>query len=44
MATKKKLLQAAAGTAAASGGGRGLYREKGFSTQDYEGKGSYPVI
>jgi len=44
MATKKKLLQAAAGTAAASGGAGGLNVEDVFSTYLYEGNGSSQVI
>jgi len=44
MATKKKLLQAAAGTAAASGGAGGLNVEDVFSTYLYEGNGSVQVI
>jgi len=44
MATKKKLLQAAAGTAAASGGAGGLNVEDVFSTYLYEGNGSAQVI
>ena len=43
MATKKKLLQAAAGTAAAGGAG-GLNVEDVFSTYLYEGNGSAQVI
>lgn len=44
MATKKKLLQAAAGTAAASGGAGGLNVEQVFSTYLYDGNGSSQVI
>lgn len=44
MATKKKLLQAAAGTAAASGGAGGLNVEQVFSTYLYEGSGSALAI
>jgi len=44
MATKKKLLQAAAGTAAASGGAGGLNVEDVFSTYLYEGNGSAQTI
>jgi len=44
MATKKKLLQAAAGTAAASGGAGALNVEDVFSTYLYEGNGSAQVI
>jgi len=44
MATKKKLLQAAAGTAAASGGAGGLNVEDVFSTYLYEGNGSTQTI
>ena len=44
MATKKKLLQAAAGTAAASGGAGGLNVEDVFSTYLYEGNGSSQAI
>ena len=44
MATKKKLLQAAAGTAAASGGAGGLNVESLFSTYLYEGNGSSQTI
>ena len=44
MATKKKLLQAAAGTAAASGGAGGLNVEQVFSTYLYEGNGSALAI
>ena len=44
MATKKKLLQAAAGTAAASGGAGALNVEDVFSTYLYEGNGGTKVI
>jgi hypothetical protein len=44
MATKKKLLQAAAGTAAASGGAGALSVEDVFSTYLYEGNGDTQVI
>ena len=44
MATKKKLLQAAAGTAAASGGAGALNVEDVFSTYLYEGNGSFQAI
>jgi hypothetical protein len=44
MATKKKLLQAAAGTAAASGGAGALNVEDVFSTYLYEGNGSSQYI
>jgi len=44
MATKKKLLQAAAGTAAASGGAGGLNVEDVFSTYLYVGNGSSQTI
>ena len=44
MATKKKLLQAAAGTAAASGGAGGLNVEDVFSTYLYEGNGQEQAI
>jgi hypothetical protein len=44
MATKKKLLQAAAGTAAASGGAGALNVEQVFSTYLYDGNGSSQII
>ena len=44
MATKKKLLQAAAGTAAASGGAGGLNVEQVFSTYLWDGDSSEKII